>query len=493
MDGSPEDKESVLKEMEKNLLIKPALDYFREKGYNKFIDRMVQFHLEENTKQLRNISNSMFKQELKHIKNIQKYVPQNDMNTIIQADWLILTVGMRKEPLIISILLVSPRKVFLLHTSGSLKTATEVKEHFGDHVEIEFYEIDEVDPSRIYEVTKKIFEDAKESNKKLAFDPTGGRKAMSAGAAAVSFYYSIPMVYLHGFEKNMTMMPFTEQLKLIPNPYDKFGDLQIRIIAELANRYNFADARDMVDIVIKNKLIMLRGQLSILKEVMDGYNEWDRFKHSDKEKRPQISDSLKEALVSGFNLLQDCVKEKIKKNIEFLKKLEQTWQEGERNMVDKYRIVDLYANILRREDQGKLEEGLALAYRLFEMLPFYYLKNKFKDVSSTMKNEELGKLLKLDEEMVDNPKDKITLFSMMKYMKKGLPDDKKVQKLNEYYEKTQEIKEGRNESLFGHGTHPIDKKQFDKVRIIVENAIKELIKDFDKLLKMAKFPDFIEC
>ncbi len=496
MDGS-ESNENVLNEMEKHELIKPAIEYFRKENNKKLLNRLIMFHSSDDREKLVSISKDSFADELKQVKHINKEINNPVLRQIIPTDWLILTVGLRKEPLIISILLASPQKVFLMHTSQSKKTAQEVEDHFSyaPHIKFHCRQVDEVDPSRLYEETKIIFDKAGKEGKRLAFDPTGGRKAMSAGAAAVSFYYSIPMIYLHGYEKMGIMMPFTEQLKLIPNPYDKFGDIELRIVLELANRYNFIEAKDTISLISTNKPINLRGQLSILSEIMKVYHDWDRFKHSDKDMKPGFSRKLQNAITTeGFALLKDCVIKQIKSNVQFLEKLELNWKQGSRDMVGKYRIIDLYSNIMRRKKQGKYEEAVALCYRLFEMLPRYVLHSKFpkKEISSTIKNKELGDLLGIEH--VDDPDKKVSLATLIKCLVKAFPDDKSIEKLNDYYQETLGIKEGRNASIYGHGTQPISKEEFDEIKIIVEKAIKLFLSnEFSQLVDQSTFPDFLDC
>ena len=66
----------------------------------------------------------------------KKYVPRIPGNESISQELacesMIMTVGLQKEPIILSILSMKPQKVILLHTDGSRPTALEVENSTED-------------------------------------------------------------------------------------------------------------------------------------------------------------------------------------------------------------------------------------------------------------------------------------------------------------------------------------------------------------------------
>ncbi|TFH39962.1 MAG: hypothetical protein E4G94_10345, partial [ANME-2 cluster archaeon] len=127
------------------------------------------------------ISNKLFPFE-------KKLIPKYEGNCNV----LIMSVGMRKEPVILSIISVAPERVFLLHTEGSRPTAEEVMNDpdiISMNVDFELLEIDEVDAANNYHVLKELQQKIEGD---ILMDPTGGRKIVGTVLGTFAFFYRIP-------------------------------------------------------------------------------------------------------------------------------------------------------------------------------------------------------------------------------------------------------------------------------------------------------------
>ncbi len=508
-------REKNLVSMKNTELVQKTLNYFEKKRDDRkrnredqgkkteedlIIEDLVTFFKTENRKErteLIKLSNKYQEMERRMICNIN---PQEEQK---HADWAILTVGNREQPIILSVLLLRARKVFLLHTSGSKNTA-ELVENCPDlvrrKIDFELHEIDEVDPTKLYQETREIIKQAKIEGKTIVIDPTGGRKSMSAGASAVAFFYRIPMVYLHGYEKQSIIMPFTEYMKVIPNPYDLFGDFDMKLILSMANNYSYSAAIESIETIHRTKDIIGQTvqEFTALKYILEVYELWDRFKHSDSKNQNILSRQLEINYRKIGSLSKDTVNQ-MEKNIQFLKKIETAWL-GSSVMYDEFRIVDLYTMIERRKESKKFEEALALLYRLFEMVATHLLLKKMslKDPNLTV-GEVKEFMVNRDPnfnlgDLITKPGDKLSLFVLNAILVKGFYGDTVVSKFGETYEYLETIKEKRNSSYFGHGTDSVTKEEFieafNSVHRFLILMFKDIKLDFDELTTLAKFPKF---
>lgn len=138
----------------------------------------------------RRISKEAFELEKKYIPR----VPGNEsVCQQLGCQSMIMTVGLQKEPVILSILCMKPQKVILLHTDDSRTTALEVENdpHIKEmKAEITPLFITEYDASKNYQVVRD--EALPRTSGVTIIDPTAGRKVMVASLALIAFYHRYP-------------------------------------------------------------------------------------------------------------------------------------------------------------------------------------------------------------------------------------------------------------------------------------------------------------
>ncbi len=430
-----------------------------------------------------------FEKHLLPLLEVNKNLQQRE-----KLDILILTVGMQKEPIILSILCLKPEIVYLLHTNSSQKIAEEVRDDVDIknlNIQINFERIEEDDLIANYRIINEIL--MKNKDKSIICDPTGGRKMMNTSLSLLSLYYRIPMIYLHGIEIKRQIVPFSSRIKVIENPFEIFGDVEMNLIQNLFNSHFYESATKVCETLlntVKDPYIYLK--IECLQELISVYRDWDRFEHSNPNCNPKLSEKLKNIRNKFLRFkFESLLPKNIDNNIKFLKEIEKEWKKGKVNMIDKYRIIDIFLNATRRGSikQGKYDDAIARLYRLIEMICTYYLLNFGISSTQKPKYENLVKNLKTTlnnfeqkfEEMneKDLPQEKIGLDNQINILNTiiSFKDDEKVKNLIKIYYEMTDLIRNRNRSILAHGTVPLGEKEWSEFKKKIEII---LIQTFNK-------------
>lgn len=457
---------------------------------------------------LKKISNELFPYE-------KKYMPCYDKD----CEVLICTVGMREQPIILSVLSIKPRQCILLHTKKSLETVYKIEDDPDIkklEINFEMVEISEVDAAENYEVIKTQVLKKLKNLTTVRVDPTGGRKIMGTVVGTFAFFYRIPMVYLHAEEKMGINIPFTGKIEDIDNPYEYFGDIELSLIKKSFDNYDFSTVLDICEKLRTTvKDLNIDGLLGIIQDITTVYRDWDMFMHSrfymDQTGQKEYI-SLSSRLETAMNdivrfrkgLKTDIIDKGIlEKNIDFLKMLENNWK-NKKNICDKYRLIDLYLNAGRRSLQNRHDDATARLYRCIEMCSTIELGKYGIDDPSEPKYEVFADKLKIDMSKIESIyrdkgrtipvrlalDDQMTLLSLVnnnvivacyKRMK-----EEKIEKKTE----CDSLMEKRNRSILAHGTNPISKEDYERIESTVIGMIRAAVgnEDFSTLSKQAKFP-----
>ena len=116
------------------------------------------------------------------------------------------------------------------------------------------------------------------SPREVFLDPTGGKKSMSASAALAGFLAGAALVYVdytqyHG--PNRIPVAGTEYPRLLTNPLEVLGDLELRDVFAAFNRSDFDEAEHLAR-RLSARLYEPR-EAEALAELAAGYAAWDRF------------------------------------------------------------------------------------------------------------------------------------------------------------------------------------------------------------------------
>jgi CRISPR-associated protein (TIGR02710 family) len=450
----------------------------------------------DNPNERRKISHDLFLYE-------KKCMLENPM----KCDVLIMSVGMQKEPVILSIISTRPKRVFLLHTDGSRTTAEKVMDDpdiTSMDVEFKTVEIDEVDVAYNYRLLKDIVNEL-DGNERVLVDPTGGRKTMGAILGTFAFFFRIPMIYLRAEEIDNTVVPFTGVVCEIENPYTYYGDIELSILKKHFDNYAFDAAIVICDELLNTvKDMALHTKFQIIKEFIELYRDWDAFFHSrhyvnkaEREESANMARRLSDILnvkVNRFGL--DFVdKSVVEGNIEFLDRIEQNWRPG-MNLCDKFRLVDLLCNADRRAEQGKFDDAAARLYRCLEMCSTVKLEELgLKDVANPdyqvfadangLSMDIIAKAFNTDGKWLP---EMLALNQQMTLL--GLVNEPIVSIYKGMQEGRDSLMNRRNRSVLAHGTNSIIQRDYDLFRSRTMSIIIKTIGkgEFNVLSDKAMFP-----
>ncbi len=484
--------QDIIKKIGKRIKDKEDLDKVRM--------ALEQFDTTSDRSELSRISGELFPLE-------KKYMPAYRGD----CDILICTVGMQKQPIILSIIATRPSTVFLLHTGGSEKTADDVindADIYQMNVDFRKLQIDEIDAARNYSILKKNILPYLGYGKSVRVDPTGGRKIMGTAVGSFAFFYRLPMIYLHSVEKNGRPVPFSEVIKDVANPYEFFGDIEMKALKSSFDRGYFQSALE----ICKQLQEMvhdpsLAKKLDVILEFIQVYRDWDMFLHSkycsnikDREDVTFLKDRL-ESVVSDCERYDFKIfdRDQIDANLEFLEALEQGWS-CKKDIVDKYRLIDLFLNAQRRASQGQYDDATARLYRCIEMCANLQIDSKGLlgpgGINYTAFGMDQSEFLQKFREVSghpspQNPPGLNDLMVMLQVIKD--PVGMKFKSINDNKKGKEGLRDKRNRSILAHGTSPITAEDYHELDYAVSSMISLLLgkKDFSSLKNDANFPELL--
>lgn len=210
---------------------------------------------------------------------VEEFIRNNQAQAREKVECLILSVGTSYEPLVLDIKLLEPEKVLFMYTEISEKYLEKVVEYCG--LKAARYEkslIHETEPLDIYREIKHAYLKWNKPEK-IYIDFTGGTKAMSAAAAMAGTMIGVQLLYvgctdyLVDFRKPN---PGTERLFYIDNPLEVFGDIEIEKTLTLFGQYNYAGAKERLEILKENiPDPSIRQELNFACLLAKSYEAWD--------------------------------------------------------------------------------------------------------------------------------------------------------------------------------------------------------------------------
>lgn len=160
--------------------------------------------------------------------------------------------------------------------------------------------------------------------KSVFIDPTGGKKTMSTAAGLAGFLLGAPLVYVdygeyHG--ENRIPVAGTEYPRLVANPLEVLGDIEIDMIRAAFNSGSYPEAEHRAS-ELASRLYEPR-EAQALELLARGYRLWDAFHFKaallDLEKLPQI---LERHVRRGKWAWADEVRKHLDPNIRVLRALQ---------------------------------------------------------------------------------------------------------------------------------------------------------------------------
>lgn len=197
---------------------------------------------------------------------------------------LVSVLGLSWQPVALMTAWCRPERLLLLGTEESLRLKVdgegvlEVIARVGgiDRGVIETRRVSDPGEADIYRAVRDFLRGARP--REVFIDPTGGKKSMSAAAALAGFLAGAPLVYVdyaqyHG--PNRIPVAGTEFPRLLANPLEVLGDLELRDVFAAFHRSDYDEAgrlaKRMAERLYEPREAETIGTLAA------GYAAWDRF------------------------------------------------------------------------------------------------------------------------------------------------------------------------------------------------------------------------
>jgi CRISPR-associated protein (TIGR02710 family) len=297
----------------------------------------------------------------------------------------------------------------------------------------------------------------------VCVDYTGGTKTMSSALVLATVEQSCCYSYVGGSERSKggigVVLDGKERRWFLDNPWDKIALKEKKEVALLFNRARYASASQVLDRCIEKVSHQQQSYFKALRELVIGYDLWDRFKHQEAKNRLYRSRDVITVFAQGTRGKEDlAVADQIETNLRFLENL----LSGQKPSIQY--CYDLLANARRRADlEQKFDDATARLYRAIELLAQVELKTGHGIETSHLKSEQIPDRLR--EEYLLRYQDKqdgkirVPLFGGFRLLKE-LGSEMGERFFRLYDAEIRPVLNMRNFSILAHGLTSIEEKTF---------------------------------
>lgn len=406
---------------------------------------------------------------------------------------LILPVGLSPEPLILSIRILNPEKVYLLYTKVSEKFLDRIVRDSNLSIsQVDKDEINDINVPEIYQRVKGIY-DKWGQPEKVAVDITGGKKSMVGGCALAGSLIGARLFYVDSqFNRDFGKPePGSERLMILENPYDVFGDLKLERAKALFTQMDFIGAqRILYELQQETSTPQRYEALTLLCEAYSAWDDW---------KMDLAFEKMKQSveIVDRYARLDPCTPlasklPYLRKQLLILTRLQQSLESLTKSASELSVLTDpesylpimgsLRAGAIRQESRGKLDVAALLWYRLIELLS----QQRLSGYGIQTSNPDYSQVQKSQSDLLSNYQEVVASKSGAKSKSNGvavtsLPSPislidgytllKALQDPFAKEVKLQEVRgkvEARDHGLFAHGFKPLDEKNYTAFRDLAE-------------------------
>ncbi|HLH71448.1 MAG TPA: hypothetical protein VKY90_21110 [Candidatus Dormibacteraeota bacterium] len=199
---------------------------------------------------------------------------------------LISVLGFSWQPVALMAAWCRPERMLVLGTEDSLTVKVDGEGVLSLIARIAGIDRDVIseemvgDPGErdIYESIHRFLHRSGIPAREVLIDPTGGKKSMSASAALAGFLVGAPLAYVDYHEyhgPNRIPVPGTEYPRLLTNPLEVFGDVELRAVLAAFDRGDFQQAAEQAERLAKQLYETREAQC--LAALARAYDAWERF------------------------------------------------------------------------------------------------------------------------------------------------------------------------------------------------------------------------
>jgi len=392
--------------------------------------------------------------------------------------YLISLVGFSPQPVILFIKAVRPQRVLFIHSEDTEPYLDLIAEWTGLNLaQVERERVNSSNVIDVYQAIKKFI--VAKNPKEILIDITGGKKSMVGGAVMAGNLLEIDTGYVDYDEYLPDLRqpkPGTEYPNMLKNPLVVFGDIEIDKAKEAFNQYNFSRELDILSF-LEDKIEDI-WQVKILQTLTRIYQEVDTFNF---HKAISLANEFIEKYSHRIN---GPLLEHVKRTLDILPVL----VNEKHSDYSPFMCLMLFFSGKRFAERKRYDVAVFLMYRVIELILSFALQEKNIDPSNP---------IYLDEITEESYNEKLRDAFEREYYKKALPTkiglmDSAIILLLLHHPVVEELDlkklKGiislRNESIFTHGTRPLSKDDFSKIRRMA-------IKLLDKYLNLKSKPNTV--
>lgn len=314
-------------------------------------------------------------------------------------------------------------------------------------------------------------------------DYTGGTKNMSVALALAAVTYGFLFSYVGGEERTKEGVGIVvngqEKIYKSINPWDFLAIEERKKIALLFNSGQFKAVKTLID-GLSARSTKYKSLFRKLGFIVDGFYNWDMFKHKEAMERFKRGRALEELIEVDDRGIKSFAVD-VKKLLEFLWRLIEMSDNGKRACNEL--LLDLFANAERRFEEGKTDDAILRLYRLVEMAAQHILIERYAIDTSDVGPEQIPAPLR-DEYIKTYKKDgKIKIPQNAAYrLLESLGDEAGI-RFRKNENRFLDIQSSRNNSYLAHGFISSKESTYTK--------LKEFIIELNlfNLHEVVKFPE----
>ena len=399
-----------------------------------------------------------------------------------EYDHLVTLIGRTPEPIIRTILSIKPKKVLFICTEETHQYIDEiVGETKLKPSNFEKILVNGSKPDETYESIKKYVS----SWSRMCVDISGGKKAMTGGAAIAAAFLNLDILYndydIYDVELRMPE-PGSEFLNKLNNPFDTSQDVLEHIGTELFNNSDFFNAGIMFEKAAEVAVNPLRFE--ILLHLSKAYHNWDSFEFASARQSFETAlAKMKQYHIDlGFdnNALQHH--KKILSILEGVHK--HKYMDALRNLdTTKALVYTCYTSALRMECHGRFTDGVLRLYRCCEMMAQHRLAQRDIETSNVdtgnINKHVIEEFQKIKADILSKrSKKNINPSSISMNNRIGLFDDYLLLyamndklALNINLQQIFSAIEARNKSYVEHDIQTVDRKSYQRMKNVIDTIL----------------------
>lgn len=419
-----------------------------------------------------------------------EFVKRNKAEFEGKYSFLITLVGGSPEPLIRTILCVTPEKVGFLYTEEMKWALDKIVAETG--LKTSQMDPKKIDGSKVEAVYEAIGAWTRKYKGDICVDISGGKKAMVGGAVVAASFYNLAMLYNDFKEYDDELRkpkPGSEFLTHLTNPFETSQDMLYKLARESFNQYDYTQALQLLaEASTKTTNILRSKESEVLKNLASAYLAWDTFMFDKAKERIRAAKDD----IARFELEMGIDENKLEEHEGILNNLSGLGDYYPAVLKAKEKVCHLvfscFASAKRKEESARYEDAVLRLYRASELMAQHRLAlrdlNTAKIRENRIENEVVKRYREKKSELISRKPEECILRERIglidSYVLLDAFEDELMKKvaLKSLYDAI----EVRNQSWVEHGIRVVKKSDFERM----EKEAEKILTAFCKLYNLKR-------